>query len=80
METVSNHGLFFFFFALPPSLRKTVSALLPPGVHFFGGAVSRERKKKPHTKNRLGRACINRFSAFFSLRSLLALGQVTGLL
>ena len=72
METVSSHGLFFFF--LPPSFFfKENCQLLPPGVHFilfiyfFGGVNQGEGGKK---KTRLGWVCINRFSFFFSsLRS-----------
>ena len=36
METVSSHGLFFFFFfCLPPSLRKTVSCYLLGCILFY---------------------------------------------
>ena len=34
METVSSHGLFFFF-CLPPSLRKTVSCYLLGCILFY---------------------------------------------
>ena len=53
METVSSHGLFFFFCLPPSSLRKTVSCYLLGCILFylfiFLGGLTRERgeKKKP---------------------------------
>lgn len=72
----------FFFFFLPPSFFKENCQLLPPGVHFFGGGRLTRERKNTHTHNRLGWACINRFSFFFFfLPSFLCWPweQVTGL-
>lgn len=72
---------FFFSFCLPPSLRKTVSCYLLGCIFLGGGRLTRERKNT-HTHNRLGWACINRFSFFFFFPPfvpLLALGAGDGL-
>lgn len=71
----------FFFFFLPPSFFKENCQLLPPGVHFFGGAVNQGEEKKNHTqKTGLAGLALTDFPFFFSpFVPLLALGAGDGL-